>query len=274
MRACVQTPLPMPLTDLDLLLQPVGEPRSLRELVFPRPLNMLVLAPHPDDFDAIALSLRHLHRQGHVLDVAVLTGGASGVDDGFAGATDAAAKTALREAEQRASCAFFGLAPQRLSFLRLWEGAADAEADGEGGAPDTDDAARLAAWIVARSPDLLFMPHGNDSNRTHRRTYEAVCAVAARHELPAWACLNQDAKTREMRVDLYFDFDEEDAAWKARLLRFHDSQQVRNLRTRAIGFDARVLQVNRQAAERLRVRRPYAETFELMRLGRRSGPAV
>jgi LmbE family N-acetylglucosaminyl deacetylase len=254
--------------DLDLLLQPGAEPRSLRDLVFPRPLNLLVLAPHPDDFDAIGLSLRHLHRQGHAVHVAVLTAGAGGVDDGFAGATDAAAKTALREAEQRDSCAF--LAPQRLSFLRLWEGAADA-ADG---AQHTADAARLAQWILTRSPDLLFMPHGNDSNRTHRRTYEAVCAVAARHELPAWACLNQDAKTREMRVDLYFDFDEEDAAWKAQLLRCHGSQQARNLRTRASGFDARVLQVNRQAAQQLRTERAYAETFELLRLGRRGGPAV
>jgi LmbE family N-acetylglucosaminyl deacetylase len=253
--------------DLDLLLQPGAEPRSLRELVFPQPLSMLVLAPHPDDFDAIGLSLRHLHRQGHAVHVAVLTAGASGVDDGFGGATNAAAKTALREAEQRESCALFGLAPQRLSFLRLWESESD-------GPQHTADAARLAAWIIARSPDLLFMPHGNDSNRTHRRTYEAVCAVASRHQLPAWACLNQDAKTREMRVDLYFDFDEEDAAWKAQLLRCHGSQQARNLRTRASGFDARVLQVNRQAAQQLRIERPYAEAFELMRLAPRSAPEV
>ena len=257
-------------SDLDSLLQPGAAPRSLRDLVFPRRLDILVLAPHPDDFDAIGLGLRHLHRQGHVIQVAVLTAGAGGVDDGFGGATDAAARTALREAEQRESCALFGLAPERLTFLRLWEGMAGAAADRAAPPGGGDDAARLAQWITARPADLLFMPHWNDSNRTHRRTYQAVCAVAARHALQPWACLNQDAKTGDMRVDLYFDFDEQDAAWKARLLRCHASQQARNLRTRGSGFDDRVLQVNRQAARRLAVQRPYVEAFELMRLGRDS----
>jgi LmbE family N-acetylglucosaminyl deacetylase len=240
-------------------MDPVGaRPRSLRELVFPAPLTILVLAPHPDDFDAIGLSLRHLHAQGHALHVAVLTSGSSGVEDGFEGASDDDAKATLREAEQRASCAFFRLPPERLQFLRLWAGQAQAD----------DDLARLQAWIAARPADLVFMPHGNDSNRTHRRTSEAVCAVAARLQLDAWACLNQDAKTLEMRIDLCFDFGEAEAAWKAQLLRFHRSQQERNLRTRGTGFDARVLAVNRQAAQALGTAQPYAEVFELMRLGR------
>jgi LmbE family N-acetylglucosaminyl deacetylase len=235
-----------------------ARPQSLRGLVFPAPLTILVLAPHPDDFDAIGLSLRHLHAQGHALHVAVLTSGASGVEDGFEGASGDRAKAALREAEQRESCAFFGLPPQRLQFLRLWEAQAQA----------ADDLARLQAWIAARPADLVFMPHGNDSNRTHRRTYEAVCALAATLQLEAWACLNQDAKTLEMRVDLFFEFGEADAQWKAQLLRFHRSQQERNLRTRGNGFDARVLAVNRQAAQALDTAQPYAEVFELMRLGR------
>jgi LmbE family N-acetylglucosaminyl deacetylase len=231
-------------------------PRSLREAVFPGPLEILVLAPHPDDFDAIGLTLRHLQAHGHAVHVAVLTTGASGVEDGFGGADDDAAKALLREAEQRESCAFFGLAPERLHFLRLW-----------GSAPEADDRARLGAWIAARPADLVFMPHGNDSNRTHRRTYETVCALASEQDLPAWACLNQDAKTQDMRMDLYFEFGDEDADWKARLLRFHASQQARNLRTRGTGFDTRVLQVNRKAAEALGTRQSYAEAFELMRLG-------
>lgn len=242
-------------TPLDALLLQPG-PRSLRELVFPRKLDILVLAPHPDDFDAIGLALRHLHVQGHALQLAVLTTGANGVDDGFEGARDDAAKAALREAEQRASCAFFGLPPERLQFLRLW--GSDAAAD---------DLQALRAWMRGRAADLVFLPHGNDSNRTHRRTYEAVCSLAAEQALQAWACLNQDAKTLDMRVDLFFAFGEEDAAWKAQLLRCHRSQQERNLRTRGIGFDARVLEVNRRAAEDLRIRQPYAEVFQLMRLG-------
>lgn len=236
-------------------------PRSLRDLAFPHPMTVLVAAPHPDDFDAIALTLRHLHDQGHALHVAVLTSGASGVDDGFAGAHDDAAKTLLREQEQRESCSLFGLPAGRLEFLRLWGQEADADAD----------LARLERWITARPADLVFMPHGNDSNHTHRRTCESVCAIAARHGLQPQACLNQDAKTLQMRVDLFLDFDEEGAEWKARLLRCHRSQQERNLRTRGIGFDQRVLAVNRQAAASLGTTRPYAEVFELKRLGE-AGP--
>lgn len=229
-------------------------PLSLRGLVFPRRLDILVLAPHPDDFDATGLSLRHLHAQGHTLHLAVLTTGASGVEDGFEGATDDAAKAALREAEQRESCAFFGLPPERLQFLRLWNAA-----------EDNGDLQRLRDWMAARPADLVFLPHGNDSNRTHRRTYESVCHVARELGSDAWACLNRDAKTLGMRVDLSFGFGEEEAAWKAQLLRFHRSQQERNLRTRGTGFDARVLAVNRQAARELGTPQPYAEAFELMR---------
>ena len=247
-----------PLTGLPFEgLQPGRGPWALRELVFPAPLAILVLAPHPDDFDAIGLTLRHLHQQGHALEVGVLTTGAGGVEDGFAGAHDAGSKASLREAEQRESCAFFGLPARRLHFLRLWDDAAEEAAD----------SARLQAWIAERPADLLFMPHGNDSNRTHRRTCETVCAIAATLQRQAWACLNQDAKTLQMRVDLFHEFGEEEAAWKAQLLRFHRSQQARNLRTRGIGFDARVLELNRSSAQALDTRLPYAEAFELMRIG-------
>lgn len=238
----------------------------MRELALPAGLQILVLAPHPDDFDAIGLTLRHLHCQGHALHVAVLTTGASGVEDGFGGAFDDAAKAALREAEQRASCAFFGLPTERLHFLRLWAGAPGADADGPAAAEKPTDFERLRAWIAARPADLLFMPHGNDSNRTHRRTYESVTAAVAELGLEAWALLNQDAKTQQMRVDLVYPFGEEEAAWKAQLLRLHASQHERNLRTRGSGFDARVLQVNRQAAQGLGLAQPYAEVFEVITL--------
>ncbi len=196
---------------LDGLLRAGGPARTLRELALPRPLEVLVLAPHPDDFDAIALTLHHLQRQGHALHVAVLTTGASGVQEGFEGASDDAAKAILREAEQRASCALFGLPPGRLHFLRLWGSAPGADADGpDRGAEDPADLERLRTWIAARPADLLFLPHGNDSNRTHRRTFEAVRAVAAREGLQAWAFLNRDAKTIDMRVDLFFEFGADD----------------------------------------------------------------
>lgn len=242
--------------DPSAFLRDAPRPLSLRQQALAGPLQVAVMAPHPDDFDAVALTLRHLQAQGHVLHLAVLTTGEGGVDDGFGGAHDAAAKAVLREAEQRASCAFFGLPPGQLQFLRLWGDAAR----------ETGDRARLRAWMDEHRADLVFMPHGNDSNRTHRRTFETVCAIAAEQQLRAWALLNQDAKTTSLRVDAYFDFDDDEARWKAHLLRLHRSQQDRNLRTRGVGFDERVLRVNGAAAQALGIGRPYAEAFELMEL--------
>ncbi len=218
-------------------------------------MTVLVLAPHPDDFDAIGVALRHLHQAGHTLHLAVLTHDANGVEDDFDGARTVEEKAALREAEQRASCGFFGLPAARCHFLRLWQ---DPRAEAQ-------DAARLREQVLGLQPDLVVMPHGNDSNATHRRTFDSFCALAASERLTLQACLNQDAKTLGMRSDLAMPFDAETAAWKAELLRRHRSQQQRNLRTRGSGFDARVLQLNRDAAAGPGLREPFAEVFELLR---------
>jgi LmbE family N-acetylglucosaminyl deacetylase len=87
---------------------------------WPARMTALVLAPHPDDFDAIGVTLRHLNlkQAGHALHLAVLTQGANGVDDGLDGARTDEEKAALREAEQRASCGFLGL-PNACRFMRL-----------------------------------------------------------------------------------------------------------------------------------------------------------
>ncbi len=231
-------------------------PLHLDALALPSPLRIVMLAPHPDDFDAIGVSMRFLHAQGHTIDVAVLTSGASGVEDGFGNAHTVAAKAALREAEQKASCAFFGLPAAQLTFMRLWE-------DGN----DAADRERLRAWLHARQPHLAFMPHGNDTNHTHRRVYEIFCGIAQADGLGVWACLNRDAKTGAMRTDLCTGFSEEDAQWKAQLLRLHASQQARNLRMRGEGFDTRVLRMNRDSAKDCDSSQPYAETFELRRFG-------
>ena len=229
--------------------------RPLLEEPWPPHMRVLVLAPHPDDFDAIGVTLRLLLQQGHELHLAVLTGGAGGVDEGFGGAVEATQKAALREAEQRASCAFFGLPDARCRFLRLWQ-------DPARGGEDTE---RLRAHLLALRPDLLFVPHGNDSNATHRRSFDSACALVARERLTLWACLNQDAKTLQMRHDLYTAFDDALADWKAQLLRHHRSQQQRNLRLRGSGFDARVLALNRSAARTLKLEASYAEVFEQLR---------
>jgi LmbE family N-acetylglucosaminyl deacetylase len=241
-------------------LFPEHRPLLLPDLELPARSTVVVLAPHPDDFDAIAVSMRYLHRQGHEIHVAVLTSGANGVEDGWNGARCMEEKKALREAEQRASCGFFGLPMDRLVFLRLWE-STDAQLNDQAG----NEA--LRTYLHARRPDLVFLPHGNDSNRTHRRTYETFCSIATADVLHVHACLNRDAKTSSMRADLYMYFGEEEAAWKAQLLRFHRSQHERNLRSRGQGFDQRVLDVNQRAAADAGGLMPYAEVFELQAFG-------
>ncbi|MBX9872692.1 MAG: PIG-L family deacetylase [Burkholderiaceae bacterium] len=236
-------------------------PVSLDTLALPPGLSGLVLAPHPDDFDAIAITLRRLQAQGMRLHLAVCTTGASGVETGYAGAQTEEAKAALREREQAASCAFFGLPAAQCEFLRLPKD--------EGGNPRLDVAnhAAVQRLLAQQQPHCVFLPHGNDSNVTHQRTYALIAAVARQMHYPLWAWLNQDAKTLAMHKDLYTPFDEDAARWKAELLRFHASQHQRNLNTRGQGFDARVLRLNQQSAAEVLADQPYAEVFELQRLG-------
>jgi LmbE family N-acetylglucosaminyl deacetylase len=235
-------------------------PVRLPDLALPAPLTILVLAPHPDDFDAIAVSMRFLHLQGHKIHVAVLTSGASGVEDGWNGARDSHRKATLREAEQRESCAFFGLPEERLSFLRLWEQPEDA-------ASSEHDKECLRRYLLSVNPDCVFLPHGNDANRTHRRCFEAFDALATQENLDLLAFLNQDAKTVSMRSDVIMHFDIAEAVWKAELLRMHRSQHDRNLKARGYGFDERVLRVNRDAARAGAYKEEYAEVFELRAYG-------
>lgn len=239
-----------------------ARPLDLAALDLPRDGVLAVLAPHPDDFDAIAASLRHFHRLGWRIHLAVLTTGASGVQDGYRGAYRDADKAALREEEQRASCAAFGLPEGDLHFLRLPEDERGHQRD------DAANRRRVRDFLLAARPELVFMPHGDDSNVAHQRTWTMFRDVAEREGLACWAFLNRDAKTRAMRDDLHCFFDADEAAWKAGLLRFHDSQQSRNLASRGHGFDERVLAVNRESAMRAGREQAWAETFELQRFPR------
>ena len=49
-------------------------------------------------------------------------------------------------------------------------------------------------------------------------------------------------------MDLVTPYEAPTAAWKAALLRCHRSQHARNLRSRGIGFDERILAPDRAAA--------------------------
>ena len=201
----------------------------------------LVLGPHPDDFDVVAVTLRHFARSGADITLEVLSGGASGVEDDFA--TGWEAKTTAREAEQRESCAMFGLPAGRLRFHRLSEDTAGHMED------SAENRAHVHRLLDACPPDGVILPHGNDSNADHRRTFRWFLAWCGTRQSPPLALLVRDPKNLGMRVDLVTPYDAETAVWKAALLRCHRSQHERNLRSRAIGFDERILAPERAAAE-------------------------
>jgi LmbE family N-acetylglucosaminyl deacetylase len=236
-------------------------PVALAALPLPPGSRAVVLAPHPDDFDAIGVTLRRLHECGHRIEVGVLTGAASGVEDGYRGVVTPAAKRDLREAEQRASCRLFGLPDDRLTFLRL-------EEDESGHlVSSAANRQRLRTFLLSQAPELAFLPHGNDTNADHQRAAAFFRDIAGDCHEPILAFFNRDPKTLAMRTDLITGFGEDAASWKGGLLRCHGSQHQRNLNTRGHGFDERVLGVNRQIAADLGSVWPYAESFEVEWVG-------
>ena len=237
-------------------LVPAGAPGAIPELSLPAALRLLVLAPHPDDFDAIAVTLRFLSRNGNTIDVGVVRTG-SGVDDSYRPGLTLAEKAELRGHEQLRSLAFFGLPRNCITFLPLANDSEDQPLE----SPGNRDA--IEAFVAAKAPDIVFMPHGNDTNSGHRVMHSLFGQVAQRSGRALAVCLNHDPKTVEMRTDLYMPFGPDEADWKAELLRFHDSQQQRNLRTRGHGFDDRILNDNRATARALSLGHAYAEAYEL-----------
>ena len=241
--------------DLSMLASD-GSPRSVPQLALPSTLKILVLAPHPDDFDAIGVTLRFLSRNGNSIDVGVVRTG-SGVEDDYLPGLTLAGKANLREHEQRRSLEFFGLPEHCLTFLSLSNDAEDQPVD------SPENCAAVEAFVAEKAPDMVFLPHGNDTNSGHRVMYSLLTQVAQRSGRALAGFLIHDPKTIDMRTDVYMSFGQEEADWKAELLRFHDSQHQRNLRTRGHGFDDRILDVNRTIAQELPVACAYAEAFQI-----------
>jgi LmbE family N-acetylglucosaminyl deacetylase len=242
-----------------------SRPLLLENVPWPPGLRVLVLAPHPDDFDAIAVTLRFFRDRGDEIRLSVISSSPGGVEDSYCSPPTAGAKAALREREQQESCRLFGLPEDRLVFLHLPE-------DESGHPIDSDkNFGRLRSHLLDIRPDLFFLPHGNDTNPGHRFTFRMLRRFAEQAYFPFSALLNRDPKTLEMRADLYTFFEDGDARWKADLLRCHRSQHQRNLNVRGHGLDERILQVNRRSAAELPGRGPYAEAFEIWPVDSGSG---
>jgi LmbE family N-acetylglucosaminyl deacetylase len=237
-------------------LNSAGRPCAIPELSLPVTLRILVLAPHPDDFDAIGVTMKFLSRNGNPIAAGVVRTG-SGIEDTYCPGLTLAERADLREREQRRSLQFFGLPEDGLTFLSLTNDSEDQPVD------SPKNRAAIETLVTEKAPDIVLLPHGNDTNPGHRVMHSLFAQVARRSSRTLLAFLNRDPKTVAMRIDLYMPFGQVEADWKGALLRFHDSQHQRNLRTRGHGFDDRILDVNRAIARGLSLPHEYAEAFEI-----------
>jgi LmbE family N-acetylglucosaminyl deacetylase len=232
-------------------------PISLYSVQVPKNLRILSFAPHPDDFDEIGITMRFFKDNGNPIHVCVIGSGVNGVDDSFCISPTLQEKSKIRENEQRRSIKFFGLPKERLTFLHLQQDRLGHPKNTEVNFQKTKD------FFLSIRPDFVLLPHGNDSNSSHRRAFNDLQKIAAQTKHPFTALLNRDPKTIDMRIDIYTPFGEEESKWKKKLLRFHNSQQQRNLKTRGCGFDQRILNFNRQLAKQISKKFLYTEAFEL-----------
>jgi LmbE family N-acetylglucosaminyl deacetylase len=221
--------------------------------------RILVLAPHPDDFEAVGITMRHLFKKDCTIKVYVLTSGASGVEDRFCPEDSSNGnKRWIRQQEQRNSCRFFGLPEGNLHFAETAENS-DSNLLANIGNQDV-----IKVAISKERPDAIFLPHGNDTNPDHRVCFELTSRALAELQYSASLFCIYDPKTIEANVNAVIPFDQEEADWKAELLRFHASQHQRNLNTRGCGFDERILATNRKLAKECKLAAEYAEAFEFM----------
>ena len=215
-----------------------GQSLTWPEEPLPGSGRALALAPHPDDPEAIAVTLRLLLRGGWDLTWAILTPAWSGVRDDFVGPSREA-KARAREVEQQAAAQAFGLPKERLFFLRLAE-----DSEGQMAEHETNRQA-LFAFLDKTAPDLVLLPSREDTHPTHRLTYRWFAEWSSAARRPVVALGNEDPKTTAFRPDFQVRFGPDTAAWKAVLLECHRSQSSRNLATRKITFAERILAVNR-----------------------------
>ena len=218
----------------------------------------LVLAPHPDDFDAMGVTLRHFRDRGHDIRLLVLSSSANGVEDSLLRSADAGGQGRASRGRTAGELPVFRASGRPLEFLRLARGCArrvflidHADSLSPAGrvrrlSPRTSSSCPTATTPI---PTTAWLIAGGEAGPRD--------AAAGR------GLLVRDPKTIAMRDDLFVPFDENAAAWKAELLRFHRSQHQRNLNTRGHGFDERILRVNRDNAARLGIAEPYAESFEI-----------
>lgn len=221
---------------------------------WPQGIRVLVLAPHSDDFDAMAITMKNLQQANAVIKLNVLSLD-SGVEPDFEPQTPQAE---IRKREQLESLAFFGFDEKMVTFT---ETACDQTGQTEYHPENREIIKELVTDFM---PNIIFTTHQSDDNSAHKSVAKMLYECNINKETLIFHI--QDPKTREIRPDAFTPFNEEQAIWKAELLRHHKSQHSRNLNTRGFGFDRRVIDVNRQNAMKMNLKCNYVELFEVKSL--------
>ena len=215
------------------------------------PESILVIAPHPDD-EALGCggTLCLHHHRGDTIHIIFLTSG----DDGIQG-TPAAQTRAIREAEAAASA--FILSAATVDFLRLPDRSVSDHLPA--------GAAALRPLILAYRPNVIYLPHPDESHPDHAAAVPVVRAALA-PDFP----LHPDhthLRVYEVWTPMLKPGWVEDIApvmaTKLRALRCHRSQ------LRALRYDRAILALNRYRGLMLGGTR-YAEAFAYLPLN----PAV
>jgi LmbE family N-acetylglucosaminyl deacetylase len=245
---------------------------SAKMVRLPADGKVLVLGPHPDDPECVAVTCRRLMHFGCDLWYTIVSMSPSGVEDRYAkkwGHDSSVSlekkKVEIRRMEQTSAVEMFGVTGERLTFLGIEE---SEELN------STENLTRMRVHLESVAPDIVIMPAGNDANQTHVWVHEVFRKyapyVALKKEKPVVALYNEDPKTIKMRHDLFVLFGGESGDWKRGLLRAHTSQQQRNIHSRGIGFDERILNMNHSRYRLLRESvstadgsAKYAEVFEM-----------
>jgi LmbE family N-acetylglucosaminyl deacetylase len=242
--------------------------------------TVLALAPHQDDPDAVAVTLRLFAQAGCRVRYLIVCSSHGGVTDSFAMKhaetnNDLPVKNLtrykfrIRLQEQIESAELAGFVKDPVEFLTVRED--------QGGnlIESAENAKSIEQALAACKPDIVIMPYGEDTNVGHALVYRYfhMCApgLALARGKPILALYNRDPKTVRISEQLVVPFGGEAARWKASLLQTHRSQQERNLEQRGYGLDERILRTNREiqqevqqrVLERWKDECPYAEAFQV-----------
>ena len=206
-------------------------------------MNIVVLAPHPDD-EAIGCggTLRLRIDGGDRVVAVFLTSGELGVKDC---PRDEACR--LREAEATEAAEILGVA--QLDFLRL--------RDLDVAAQINEASARLAAVLLREEPGLIFLPHPQEWHPDHRVSLplvrKTIASISVRPVLATyevWTPLAEHDWASDVTTTM---------SAKLRAVRCYSSQLA------SFRYDRAVLGLNKYRGE-LAARCRYAEVFQTVPL--------